>query len=46
QESEEARKIKAILDQYPQDRPKAARVLGMSRTTLWRKMKKYGLLKP
>ena len=43
-EYEEAEKIRAILEQYPQNRPEAARVLGMSRTTLWRKMKKYGIM--
>jgi len=42
-ETEEAEKIQAILDQYPRNRPEAAKALGMSRTTLWRKMKKYGL---
>ncbi|HDZ23836.1 MAG TPA: hypothetical protein ENH70_04775, partial [Desulfobacteraceae bacterium] len=35
--------FQAILDQYPRNRPEAAKALGMSRTTLWRKMKKYGL---
>jgi len=44
-ENEEAEKIRVILEQYPQNRPKAAKALGMSRTTLWRKMKKYGLNK-
>jgi len=43
-ETEEAEKIQAILDQYPQNRPEAAKALGMSRTTLWRKMKKYGIM--
>lgn len=43
-EHEEAEKIRAILDQYPGNRPEAARALGMSRTTLWRKMKKYGFI--
>jgi len=44
-EHAEAKKICAILEQYPGSRPEAARALGMSRTTLWRKMKRYGLLK-
>ena len=43
-EYEEAEKICAILELYPQNRPEAARALGMSRTTLWRKMKKYGIM--
>jgi transcriptional regulator with PAS, ATPase and Fis domain len=42
-ELEEARKIRAILGRHPHNRPKAARVLGMSRTTLWRKIRKYDL---
>ena len=45
-ETEEAEKIQAILDQYPRNRPEAAKALGMSRTTLWRKMKKYGIMAP
>ena len=44
-EQDEAEKIRATLKQYPQNRPEAARALGMSRTTLWRKMKKYGFSK-
>ncbi len=43
-ECEEAEKIRAILDQYPHSRPEAARALGMSRSTLWRKMKRYGIM--
>jgi PAS domain S-box-containing protein len=43
-EQEEAGKIRAVLDQYANKRSEATRALGMSRTTLWRKMKKYGLL--
>lgn len=42
-EQEEAEKIRALLQQYPDSRPKAARAMGVSRTTLWRKMKKYGI---
>ncbi|HNS91002.1 MAG TPA: sigma 54-interacting transcriptional regulator [Deltaproteobacteria bacterium] len=39
----EAEKIRTVLQMYPTNRPEAARVLGMSRTTLWRKMRKYGM---
>lgn len=39
----EAEKILALLKRYPTSRPRAARALGISRTTLWRKMKKYGI---
>jgi len=40
----EAEKIRAILDRNPTTRDEAARALGMSRSTLWRKMKKYGII--
>jgi len=39
----EMEKIRAALDQHAYRRPEAARTLGLSRTTLWRKMKKYGI---
>jgi PAS domain S-box-containing protein len=39
----EAEKIRAVLRRYPTSRPQAARAMGVSRTTLWRKMKKYGI---
>jgi len=42
-ELEEADKIKAMLERHPHNRPEAARVLGMSRTTLWRKIRRYNL---
>jgi transcriptional regulator with PAS, ATPase and Fis domain len=45
-EHEEAEKIRAIIERHPHNRPEAARVLGMSRTSLWQKMRKYGLNKP
>jgi transcriptional regulator with PAS, ATPase and Fis domain len=44
QEKEELQKIRTILDRYPKNRLEAARALEMSRTTLWRKMKKYRLI--
>jgi len=42
-EREEAQKIQTILEGHPHDRPAAARALGLSRTTLWRKIRKYNL---
>ncbi len=42
-ENAEAEKIRMLLQRHPHNRPKVARVLGVSRTTLWRKMKKYGI---
>jgi PAS domain S-box-containing protein len=44
-ESTEHAELLAVLEQCSWHRQKAARALGMDRTTLWRKMKKYGLLK-
>jgi PAS domain S-box-containing protein len=41
----EARQIHLALQQQQWNRDLAAKALGMGRTTLWRKMKKYGLLK-
>ncbi|MCA1988978.1 MAG: hypothetical protein LDL07_07515 [Desulfarculus sp.] len=35
--------MRQILGQVGGNRGQAARVLGMTRTTLWRKLKKYGL---
>jgi PAS domain S-box-containing protein len=40
----EAETIRAMLQRHPESRPDAACALGMSRTTLWRKMKRYGLI--
>lgn len=42
-ELKEAEKIRNILNQYPTNRALAAQALGISRVTLWRKIKKYGL---
>jgi PAS domain S-box-containing protein len=42
-EQEEVEKIRAVLQQYQTSRPRAARAMGISRTTLWRKMKKYDI---
>ena len=45
-EHEEAKKIRVVLNQHGGNRIKTARSLGMSRSTLWRKIKKYGLVEP
>ncbi|MFN2365741.1 MAG: sigma-54 interaction domain-containing protein [Desulfurivibrionaceae bacterium] len=42
-EAEEALKIKSVLENCRGNRTMAARSLGMGRSTLWRKIKKYGL---
>jgi two-component system response regulator HydG len=39
----ERRAIAAALDQFPNDLPRVSEVLGVSATTLWRKMKRLGL---
>jgi PAS domain S-box-containing protein len=41
----ECHEILAALNEHNWHRIKTARALGMDRTTLWRKMKKYGLMK-
>jgi PAS domain S-box-containing protein len=41
----EAHQIRLALQQHQWDRDLASKALGIGRTTLWRKMKKYGLLK-
>lgn len=43
-ETEEANKIKALLDNFANNRVKVAKALCLSRTSLWRKMKRYGLM--
>ena len=41
----EYKRIRATLDQHQWHRAEAAKALGMSRTTLWRKMREFGLLR-
>jgi PAS domain S-box-containing protein len=43
-ENKEHAELIAALQQFSWHRQKTARALGVDRTTLWRKMKKYGLL--
>jgi PAS domain S-box-containing protein len=43
-ENEERAELVAALQKFNMHRQKTARALGVDRTTLWRKMKKYGLL--
>jgi len=45
-ELEEADTIRGVLAAHRTNRDETARLLGISRATLWRKMKKYGLLPP
>lgn len=40
---EEGERIAALLEQYGGNRKKTADALGISTTTLWRRMKKYGV---
>ena len=42
-ESHEVRRIRAALEQAHYRKGAAADLLGMSRTTLWRKMREHGL---
>ncbi|MFP4452453.1 MAG: sigma-54 interaction domain-containing protein [Desulfobacterales bacterium] len=42
----EAEKIHTFLKQYANSREKTAKALGISRSTLWRKMKKLGITPP
>jgi len=42
-ETREATRISQVLSETRYNRTEAAKVLGMSRTTLWRKMREYGL---
>jgi transcriptional regulator with PAS, ATPase and Fis domain len=43
-EQVEAEKIRTLLQRHPNCRPEVARILGISRTTLWRKMKKFDMI--
>jgi transcriptional regulator with PAS, ATPase and Fis domain len=43
-ENEEHAGLLAALQKFSWHRKKTARALGVDRTTLWRKMKKYGLI--
>jgi PAS domain S-box-containing protein len=43
---EEAEQIRSLLNQYGGNRIETARALGISRSTLWRKIKKYGSVNP
>ena len=42
--SKEAGQIRILLNQYGGNRIETAKALGISRSTLWRKIKKYGLV--
>ncbi|MGB9629561.1 MAG: helix-turn-helix domain-containing protein, partial [Thermodesulfobacteriota bacterium] len=41
--SKEAEHIRSLLNQYGGNRIETAKALGISRSTLWRKIKKYNL---
>ena len=41
--NEEADRIAALLEKYGGNRQKVAAALGVSKATLWRRMKKYGI---
>jgi transcriptional regulator with PAS, ATPase and Fis domain len=43
-DDDEAQQIRIALQQHQWNRDIAAKALGMGRTTLWRKMKKYNLM--
>ena len=43
---EEVEQIRSLLNQYEGNRIETAKALGISRSTLWRKIKKYSLVHP
>jgi len=43
-DDDEAQQIRIALQQHQWNRDIATKALGMGRTTLWRKMKKYNLM--
>ncbi len=43
-QAEEADKIKTLLDTFSNNRIEVAKALCLSRTSLWRKIKRYGLM--
>ena len=43
QYNEEARRITELLERYGGSREKTAKALGVSKATLWRHMKKFGI---
>jgi transcriptional regulator with PAS, ATPase and Fis domain len=45
-ERPEARRIRVALERAAGNRERAAQMLGMSRVTLWRRMRSYGMLDP
>jgi len=45
-ELQEAQKIRAVLERHAHNRIATASALGLSRTSLWRKIRKYGLDTP
>ena len=45
-ETSEAQRIQHALERADGNRERAAQSLGMSRVTLWRRMRTYGLLDP
>jgi len=46
EETSEKERLLAVLEQTGWNRSRASRMLGMHRTTVWRKMKEYGIVAP